>query len=634
MKNFILTSVLITNFLFANEKTVNLQLNWLHQFQFAGYYMAKEKGFYKDLGLDVNIKEFTYNLKIIEEIENSNSDFAIGRSSLLVEKANGANIVALGAIFQESPLMLLVKKDSNINEIKDLKNKKIMFTNETALSASILAMLNANKLRSNDYQMVEHSFKLDDLISNKVDAMASYLSNEPIILKDRNIEFNIFYPKDYGFDFYSDILFTSSKFIKENPKVTKDFYDASIKGWLYAFDNLAETAEIIHSKYNTQNKSIIHLIKEGEILKKLAHLDKEGIGDLNETKLNNIVNIFRIFGLANNDINIDEFIYDENPYKTMNIEISEQEKKYLIFIFLFIFIILSLAIYLFFKNKQTKELLSTVINTSNDLIFYKNNRFKYIGCNKSFENLLGKKQSEIIGRTDFEIFDKEFAEIFRKYDLLVLETNNISINEEYIQSTKDKKLFQMKRIPFEYKKNKQGILGIGSDITQLHEVQEKLKKQAYCDELTNTYNRKAYNERIQEKLDLFDRYQTDFCIAMYDIDDFKFINDTYGHDIGDKVLKEISSEVRMIIRKTDLFFRVGGEEFVIIFPETPIDEAYKIAEKIRIDISNMNIIKTKVTISIGITQSKIGDNNKSIYSKIDKLMYKSKHNGKNQTSRD
>ena len=192
----------------------------------------------------------------------------------------------------------------------------------------------------------------------------------------------------------------------------------------------------------------------------------------------------------------------------------------------------------------------------------------------------------------------------------------------------------MKKIPFEYKKNKRGILGIGSDITKLHEVQEKLKKQAYYDELTNIYNRKAYNEKIQEKLDLFNRYKTYFCIAMYDIDDFKFINDTYGHDIGDKVLKELSSEIKTIIRKTDLLFRVGGEEFVIIFPETPIDEAYKIAEKIRIDISNMNIIKTKVTISIGISQSKIGDTSNSIYAKIDKLMYKSKHNGKNQTTRD
>jgi diguanylate cyclase (GGDEF)-like protein/PAS domain S-box-containing protein len=596
--------------------------------------MAKEKGFYEEVGLNVNIKEFTYNLKIIKEIENSNSDFAIGRSSLLVEKINGADIVALGAIFQESPLMLLVKKESNINDIKDLRNKRIMFTNDASLSASILAMLNANKLKSDDYQIIEHSFKLDDLLSNKVDAIAAYLSNEPILLKDRNIEFNIFYPKDYGFDFYSDILFTSSKFIKENPKVTKDFYDASIKGWLYAFDNLAETAEIIHKKYNTQNKSIIHLIKEGEILKKLAHLDKEGIGDLNENKLNNIVNIFRIFGLANKDINIDKFIYDGNPHKTMNIEISKQEKKYLIFIFLFIFIILSLAVYLFFKNRQTKELFRTVINTSDDLIFYKNNRFKYIGCNKSFENLLGKKQSEIIGKTDFEIFDKEFANIFRKYDLLVLEKNDISINEEYIEASENKKFFQMKKIPFEYKKNKRGILGIGRDITQLHEIQEKLKEQAYYDELTNIYNRKAFNERIKERLDLFERYQTNFCIAMYDIDDFKFINDTYGHDIGDKVLKELSNKVKTIIRKTDLLFRVGGEEFVIIFPEISLDEAYKIVEKIRINISDMNIIKTKVTISIGITQSKIGDKSNSIYAKIDKLMYKSKHNGKNQTSRD
>lgn len=636
MKHMVLLSIFIINLLFANDKNVNLQLNWQHQFQFAGYYMAKEKGFYKDAGLDVNIKEFTYDLKITKEIENNNSDFAIGRSSLLIERANGSDIVALGAIFQESPLILLVKKDSNINTIKDLKDKKIMFTNDATFSASILAMLNANNLRPNDYQIVEHSFNLDDLISNKVDAMAVYMSNEPILLKEKNIPYTIFEPKNYGFDFYSDILFTSSKFIKENPKITKDFYNASIKGWEYAFENLVETAEIIHSKYNTQNKSFIHLLKEGEILKKLAHLNKEGIGDLNENKLNDILNVFKIFGLTKNSININKFIYDGNPHKTMNYEISKKEKKYLVILFLFILTIIALAVYFFLKNKQTKELLSTVINTTDDLIFYKNNRFKYIGCNKSFETLLGKKQSEIIGKTDFEIFEEDSAKIFRKYDLLVLETNNISINEEYIESNenKNKKLFQMKKIPFEYEKNKRGILGIGNDITQLHEIQEKLKKQAYYDELTNVYNRKAYNERIQEKLDLFHRHQTSFCIAMYDIDDFKFINDTYGHDIGDKVLKELSKEVKSLIRKTDLLFRVGGEEFVIIFPETSIDDAFKIVEKIRIDISNMNIIKTKITISIGITQSKTQDDANSIYSKIDKLMYQSKNNGKNQTSRD
>jgi ABC-type nitrate/sulfonate/bicarbonate transport system substrate-binding protein len=356
MRKTLLIMVLFSIFLFAQDaKKVTLQLNWLNQFQFAGYYIAKEKGFYSDVNLDVHIKEFNFDINVIEEIKTKRADFSIGRSSLLIDKINAEDVVALGAIFQESPLMLLVKKDSNINEVKDLKNKKIMFTKDTSYSASILAMLSASKLKTGDYEIQEHSFNINDLISGKTDAMASYLSNEPILLKEKGIEYKIFHPKDYGFNFYSDILFSSSKFIKDNPKLTKDFYNASIKGWEYAFDNLAETAEIIYSKYNTQNKTLIQLIKEGEILKKLAYSNNEGLGYLNESKLNDIINIFRIFGLGNINMDIDDFIYDGNPHKITNIKISKQDKKYIIFTLIILFIILCFAIYFFSKNRQIKK---------------------------------------------------------------------------------------------------------------------------------------------------------------------------------------------------------------------------------------------------------------------------------------
>ncbi len=305
MKRILFILITLTTFLFSNnEKKITLQLNWLHQFQFAGYYMAKEKGFYNDLNLDVEINEYKSNTEIIKEIEMKRTDFAIGRSSLIIEKINGKDIVALAAIYQESPLMLLVKKDSNINSVKDLKNKKIMITPDAKYSASILAMFSANELTINDFIVETHSFDINDLISGKIDAMSSYLSNEPIILNDKKIEYKIFHPKDFGFDFYSDILFSSSEFIKNNPKVTKDFYNASLKGWKYAFENLAETAEVIHTKYNTQKKSYIHLVKEGEILKKLAYTQNNEIGEFNENKLKNITNVFKLFGLINKDLNI------------------------------------------------------------------------------------------------------------------------------------------------------------------------------------------------------------------------------------------------------------------------------------------------------------------------------------------
>ncbi len=637
MKRILFILITLTTFLFSNnEKKITLQLNWLHQFQFAGYYMAKEKGFYNDLNLDVEINEYKSNTEIIKEIEMKRTDFAIGRSSLIIEKINGKDIVALAAIYQESPLMLLVKKDSNINSVKDLKNKKIMITPDAKYSASILAMFSANELTINDFIVETHSFDINDLISGKIDAMSSYLSNEPIILNDKKIEYKIFHPKDFGFDFYSDILFSSSEFIKNNPKVTKDFYNASLKGWKYAFENLAETAEVIHTKYNTQKKSYIHLVKEGEILKKLAYTQNNEIGEFNENKLKNITNVFKLFGLINKDLNIKEFIFSENYPKTINFEISKREKNIIITILILLFIVFCLIIYLLRKNSQTRKLLHTVINTTDDLIFYKNCKLQYIGCNKSFENVSGKKESEIIGKDDFELFEKDIAQIFREQDLAILNNDRLSTSDEWLKINDKKLLFQTKKIPFKYKeKNKKGILGISRDITTLHKIQEKLKEQAYYDDLTKIFNRKAYNERIQEKFDMFNRYQIYFCIATYDIDDFKHINDTYGHDMGDKVLIEITNEIRNSIRKTDLLFRIGGEEFMIIFSKTLMQEAYEVVEKTRVDISNMSIIENeKITISIGITEVKKDDTPDLIYERADKLMYKSKKNGKNQTTRD
>ncbi|QKE29186.1 PAS sensor-containing diguanylate cyclase (NMT1 domain) [Arcobacter acticola] len=635
MKKILLITFFLTIFLYAqNDKKITLQLNWLNQFQFAGYYMAKEKGFYKDVNLDVQIKESNFNTDVIKEIESKNADFAVGRSSLIIEKINGKDIVALCAIYQESPLILLVKKDSNINSVKDLRNKKIMITPDARYSAPVLAMLSANELTINDFMVQKHSFDINDLINRKTDAMASYISNEPILLNEKGIEYTIFNPKDFGFDLYSDILFSSSEYIKNNPKITKDFYEASLKGWKYAFENLAETAEIIYSKYNTQNKTFTHLVKEGEVLKKLAYTGNNELGDFNDNKLKNIANVFKLFGLVNKDLDLKEFIYKENKPKIINLEISKQEKNIIITILISLFLIFSLIIILLRKNSQTKKLLQTVINSSDDLIYYKDSKLRYIGCNKSFENLLAKKESEIIGKNDFELFEEDLAKVFRREDFEVLDENNLITSNEWIIFGHKRIFFQTKRIPFIYKNKKIGILGIARDITGLYEIQEKLKKQTYYDELTKIFNRKAYNERIQEKFDLFDRYDTNFTIAMYDIDDFKKINDTYGHDIGDKVLVEITNEVKSIIRKTDFLFRVGGEEFVIIFDKISLDESYDIAEKIRINVSKMQIIENeKITISMGITQAIANDNPQSIYERVDKLMYQSKRNNKNQTTK-
>ncbi len=297
--------------LFAAQKVV-VQLSWLNQFQFAGYYVAKEHGYYRDVGIDVDIREFDFNTDLSTVIEKGKADFAVGRSSLIMDKIKGRDVVALGAIFQESPLVLLVRDDTHIASVKDLKNRRIMMTKDAKDTASIMAMLSANGLSENDVEIVPHSFNIDDLIDKKVDAMASYVSNEPIRMAERGVGYKVFDPQDFGFYFYSDILFSSSAFIKANPKLTKDFYEATMRGWKYAFDNITETAELIYAHYNTQNRTLIQLIKEGEALKRIAYKDDGKLGYLDRGQIEDIVKVYKVLGLVTKDIDLDSFIYKEN----------------------------------------------------------------------------------------------------------------------------------------------------------------------------------------------------------------------------------------------------------------------------------------------------------------------------------
>lgn len=329
LKFLIIFMIFVLNASANQNKNINLQLSWLHQFQFAGYYVAKEKGFYKEAGLNVNIKEFNFNLDLKKVLETKEADFVVAKTSFIIDKIAGKKIVALAAIYQHSPMMLLVRKDSNIKEARDLINKNIMITGDAKNTAAILAMLTSQKIDLTDINIQPHSFNLDDLISGKTDAMASYISNEPIRLKEKNIPYKIIHPKDYGFDFYNGMLFTSQQMVEEDPDTVKAFHDATIKGWKYAFSNIKQSAQIILEKYNTQNKTLENLIKEGTVLKTLA-FDKNGkLGTLDEQRIREIANVFLVMGFINKDYNLDNFIYKYNVSNGHKLYLSKEEQKWI-----------------------------------------------------------------------------------------------------------------------------------------------------------------------------------------------------------------------------------------------------------------------------------------------------------------
>jgi diguanylate cyclase (GGDEF)-like protein len=183
------------------------------------------------------------------------------------------------------------------------------------------------------------------------------------------------------------------------------------------------------------------------------------------------------------------------------------------------------------------------------------------------------------------------------------------------------------------KKNFRTLIGrvIDKNKTLLEEIQR--------DSLTEIFNRRTYEISLAAEFERYTRYHTPFSLVFFDVDHFKNVNDRYGHEAGDRVLRAISRKVRDILRKPDIFARYGGEEFVVILPETGLDDAISVARKIRELVENTVFEyegnRVPITISLGVTETASGDADPlQITLRADKFLYRAKTEGRNRAISD
>jgi polar amino acid transport system substrate-binding protein len=324
---FIASTLLLLASLAADDlKSVSLQLQWKYQFQFAGYIIAKEKGFYKRAGLDVTLKEWNNNIDMVDEVIMGRSEYAVSRPSSLINISQGKEIVYLAVIFQSSPLILLTDKSSGITSVKDFKNKRVMTTGDLNTDTSLLSMMYSQGISLEDIVVQKPSFNVKDLLDHKTDLAAAYISNEPYILKELGGDPVMFRPIDYGFDFYNDILITGQNYLADNPQEVKSFKDATLEGWEYAFAHIDEAVELIYNNYNTQNKSKEALLYEAKELKSLAYYKSNKIGKIERDKLEKIYDVYKLLGLLDNEIDFNQVIFNDT---SLDVTLNAKEKEYL-----------------------------------------------------------------------------------------------------------------------------------------------------------------------------------------------------------------------------------------------------------------------------------------------------------------
>jgi diguanylate cyclase (GGDEF)-like protein len=160
---------------------------------------------------------------------------------------------------------------------------------------------------------------------------------------------------------------------------------------------------------------------------------------------------------------------------------------------------------------------------------------------------------------------------------------------------------------------------------------QSLERQALFDHLTGLYSRGKTEEAMRQAIAHAQRYKTPLALAMFDIDLFKRINDTWGHDMGDEVLRSLANRVRQTVRGADVVGRWGGEEFLLLLPETRLEDAMLVAENIRKKVEDCNYSPVPVvTVSLGVAGYQLGDTPETLVKKADEALYAAKEAGRNR----
>ena len=287
---------------------VRLQLNWQHQFEFAGFYAAKAKGFYRDAGLDVEILESVPGENPEQQVIGGKAEFGISDAKLLLEQQKGNEVVVLAVIFQHSPVVLLVP-ENGARSIAELRGKRVMMVAE---NTELLALFRKEGLREEDYVRVEPSYDAQDLVRGKVDAIQAYASDEPDYLAREGFAFRTLRARDAGIDFYDLNLFTTARQLEQNPEQVRAFRQASLKGWEYAMEHPDEIMDVLQRDY-TQKHSREHMRFQYQQMVPLIQPVLIELGYMNPERWRRIARTYASLGMLPDDFSLQGFLYDSNP---------------------------------------------------------------------------------------------------------------------------------------------------------------------------------------------------------------------------------------------------------------------------------------------------------------------------------
>lgn len=734
------------------EKVV-LQLKWLHQFQFAGYYAAQKQGYFRDEGLKVEIRQRDLRKNNVEQVLNGEAQYGIADSVLFLYLAKKKPVVIVAPIFQHSPQVLFTLKSSGLDSPYKLQGKKIAFyLNDTDGFPTLAMMKQLGVTPVYDRMLIKTDPNI--LTRKEVDAYSGYLTNEAYFLRQGGNSINIINPLNYGIDLYGDMLFTSRTEATEHPGRVSRFKKAVLKGWKYAMSHKAEMAKYILETYHPPNKNYAHLMYEANALDNIIAQNTVPIGTLDEGRVRFINDLFKRHGLINNNIDLKNGIYHEN---TSELQFTQSELAWMkahpvirlaidnnwapieyigekgnyqgIGAAFFNYITMKTGLN-FMPDKHSNwvqavekmkkhqlDVYSAAISTEERRVYASFTdpyvRFPTVIATRDNAPYMSDPKlliGKVVAVTDGYAMQEEMKRLYPNVKLLPVKNaseglrdvslgkvygyiDNVASIGHYIKAQGLANVKISGELPFKaniaigVRKDWPELQGIIQKVLnhmpadtyaklinpwlkvkyetkyqwkelliylipilvifsivlwynlklrqakqQLKETNTQLSMLLVTDHLTKVYNRQYLDQALDTEKARVDRYSNKLSVIMIDLDHFKRINDEYGHMVGDKVLVDVSNVIRQTIRKTDVFGRWGGgEEFMIVCPETGLQQAFRLAEKIRHTVEKAVLVHgIQQTLSLGVAEYRLTEKVSDTVKRADECLYEAKRAGRNQ----
>jgi len=283
---------------------LTLQLKWVHQAQFAGFYAAAEQGYYQEEGIDITLQPGGVGIDIVEEVTSGRADVGlIGPEHIIISRSQGVPIRAIATTYRNNPFVLVSLPDSGITRPADLLGKTVNVDGIDGM-IQVRALFSKLGLDLAQVNIIDYSYDLQPFWEGDIDATPAFAAGSLIPIKQQEPDVNLIWPIDYGIHLYSDTLFTLDETIQAQPDLLLRFLRASLRGHVYALENPQEAAEISFSYAEVKDLELQRAMLDASI--PLVYTGEDEIGWMQDAVWQGMLDILLEQGFIENNIKVQD----------------------------------------------------------------------------------------------------------------------------------------------------------------------------------------------------------------------------------------------------------------------------------------------------------------------------------------